>query len=48
MQRLQDTNESNVENLNSVRRETSRQFRNEKKEYLKAKINELAGKRGWL
>jgi hypothetical protein len=27
--------------LNNVRRETSRHFRNEKREYLKGKINEL-------
>jgi hypothetical protein len=38
---LQDPNESCVDNLNSVRREASRHFRNEEKEYLKAKIDEL-------
>jgi len=32
---------TNVDNLNNVRRETSRRFRNKKKEYLKAKIEEL-------
>jgi hypothetical protein len=32
---------NNVDNLNNVRREASRHFRNKKKEYLKAKINEL-------
>jgi hypothetical protein len=32
----------NGDNLNNVRRETSRHFRNEKREYLKGKINELA------
>jgi hypothetical protein len=30
------------DNLNNVRREASRHFRNEKREYLKDKINELA------
>jgi hypothetical protein len=32
----------NGDNLNNVRREASRHFRNKKKEYLKEKINELA------
>jgi hypothetical protein len=32
----------NGDNLNSVRREASRHFRNKKREYLKDKINELA------
>ena len=41
MQWLQDPNQSNVDNLNNLRREASRHFRNKKKEYLKAKINEL-------
>jgi hypothetical protein len=41
MRWLQDPNQSNVDNLNSVRREASRHFRNKKKEYIKAKINEL-------
>jgi hypothetical protein len=41
MQWLQNPNQSNIDNLNSVRREASRHFRNKKKEYLKAKINEL-------
>jgi hypothetical protein len=41
MQLVQDTNHSNVDNLNNVRREASRHFRNKKKGYLKAKINEL-------
>jgi hypothetical protein len=31
----------NEDNLNNVRREASRHFRNEKREYLKDKINEL-------
>jgi phage-related tail protein len=41
MQRLQDANQSksNVNNLNNVKCEASRHFRNKKKEYLKAKIN---------
>jgi len=41
MQRLQDANQSksNVNNLNNVRCEASRHFRNKKKEYLKAKID---------
>jgi hypothetical protein len=41
MQWLQDPNQSNVDNLNNVRRETSRYFRNKKKEYLQAKIDDL-------
>ena len=41
MQWKHDPSQSNVDNLNNVRRETSRHFRNEKKEYLKAKIDEL-------
>jgi len=41
MQRLQDPSQSNVDNLNSVRRKASRHFRNKKKKYLKAKIEEL-------
>ena len=41
MQWLQDTNQRNVHNLNNVRRDASRHFRNKKKEYLKAKIEEL-------
>ena len=38
---LQYTNQSTVANLNNVRREATRHFRNKKKEYLKAKIEEL-------
>ena len=38
---LQDPNESSVDNVNNVRHEDSRHFRNKKKEYLKAKIDEL-------
>jgi len=41
MQWVQDPSQSNVDNLNNVRREASRHFRNKKKEYLKAKIEEL-------
>jgi hypothetical protein len=41
MQWLQDINHSNVDNLNNVRYDASRHFRNKKKEYLKAKIDEL-------
>jgi len=35
------SNQSNVDNLNNVIHEASRHFRNKKKEYLKAKIDEL-------
>ena len=38
---MQDPCQSNVDNLNSVRREVSRHFRNKKKEYLRAKVEEL-------
>jgi hypothetical protein len=38
----QDPNEINVDNLNNIRREASRHFRNKKREYLKDKINDLA------
>jgi len=41
MQWLQDPNQSNLDNLNNVRRETSRRFRNKKKEYLRAKSDEI-------
>jgi len=37
---LQDPNQSNVDNLNNVRRKASRHFKNNKKEYLQAKIEE--------
>ena len=33
--------QSNVDNLNNLRRDASRHFRNKKKAYLKAKIEEL-------
>jgi flagellar basal body rod protein FlgC len=41
MQWLQNPNQSNLGNLNNARQEASRHFRNKKREYLKAKINEL-------
>jgi hypothetical protein len=39
---LQDPSEINGDNLNIVKCEASRYFRNKKREYLKDKINELA------
>jgi hypothetical protein len=42
LQWLQDPSEINGDNLNNVRLEASRHFRNNKKEYLKEKINDLA------
>jgi len=44
MQWLQDPNQNNLYYLNDVRREASRHFRNKKKKYMKAKINELETK----
>jgi len=41
MQCLQVPNQSSVDNLNHLRREDSRHFRNKKKEYFKAKIDVL-------
>jgi hypothetical protein len=41
LQRLQDPSETNKDNLNNVRHEASRYFRNKKREYLKDKVNEL-------
>ena len=41
MQWLQYPNQSNVDNLNNVRHQANRHFRNKIKEYLKAKIGEL-------
>src|SRR5215468_3490195 len=41
MQWIQDPSQSNVGNLNNVRRNDSRYFRNKKKAYLKTKIEEL-------
>jgi hypothetical protein len=40
-QRLQDPSKANEGNLSDIRREASRHFRNNKREYLKDKINEL-------
>jgi hypothetical protein len=42
LQSLQDPIEINGVNLNIIRRETSRNFRNRKRQYLKDKIDELA------
>ena len=39
MQRIQDPSQSNVGNMNNVRREISRHFRNKKKAYMRAKID---------
>jgi len=41
MQLIQDPSQSKVDNLNNVRREVSRHFRNKKKAYLRTKIEEL-------
>jgi hypothetical protein len=41
LQWLQNPNQINGDNLQNLRRETSRTFRNKKREYLKDKINEL-------
>ena len=41
MQWIQDPSLSNVDIMNNVRREISRHFRNKKKAYLGAKIDEL-------
>jgi hypothetical protein len=41
MQWIEDPSQRNVENMNNVRRDTSRHFRNKNKTYLKAKIEEL-------
>jgi len=38
---IQDPSQNNVDNLNNVRHEISRHFRNKKKAYLRAKIEEL-------
>jgi hypothetical protein len=42
LQWLQDPSEINRDNLNTVRWEASRYFRNKKREFLKDRINELA------
>jgi hypothetical protein len=41
MQWVHDPNQSHVDNLNNVTCEASRHYRNKKKEYLKAKTDEL-------
>jgi len=41
MQWIHDPNQNNVDNLNSVRRDASKHFRNKMQAYLKAKIEEL-------
>jgi hypothetical protein len=41
LQWLQDPSQINGDTLNNVRCEASRQFRNNKREYVKDKINEL-------
>jgi hypothetical protein len=41
LQWLHDPSEINEDNLNNVRHETSRYFRNKKREYQKDKISEL-------
>ena len=41
MQWVQDPYQSNVDNMNKVRRDASRHFRGKKKEYLLTKIGEL-------
>ena len=41
MQWIQDPSQRNVDNLNDIRRDANRHFRNKKKAYLKAKIEEL-------
>jgi uncharacterized NAD(P)/FAD-binding protein YdhS len=42
LQWLQDPNKMNGDNLNNIRHEASRHFRNKTREYLKDKIDELA------
>jgi hypothetical protein len=44
MQWLQHPSKINWDNLNNIRRETSRHFRNIKSQYLKDKIEEFATK----
>jgi hypothetical protein len=41
MRWIHEPSQSNVDNLNNVRRDASRHFRNKKKAYLKAKIDEI-------
>jgi hypothetical protein len=42
LQWLQDPSEIKGDNLNDIRHEASKHFRNKQREYLKDKINELA------
>jgi alpha/beta superfamily hydrolase len=42
LQWLQNPSEINGDNLNNIRRETSRHFRNKKRKHLKDKIDEFA------
>jgi hypothetical protein len=42
LQKLLDPSEINVDNVNTVKCEASRHFRNKEKEYLKDRIKELA------
>jgi hypothetical protein len=42
LQWLWDPSEMNGDNLNNIKREASRYFRNKKREYLQDKINECA------
>ena len=44
MQRLEDPNQSKVDDLNNARPESSRDFRKQKTEYQKAKIDEIKTK----
>jgi len=41
MKWIQDPSQSNADNLNNVRRDASRHFRNKKKAYLRAKFEKL-------
>jgi len=41
IQWVQDPSQRNVDNLNNVRREVSKHFRNKKKAYLRTKIEEF-------
>jgi hypothetical protein len=45
LQWLQDPSEINGDNLNNIRREASRHFRNKMLQYLQDKINDLATNR---
>jgi hypothetical protein len=45
LQWLHDQRVINIDNLNNVRREANKHFRNNKREYLKDKINELSTNR---